>query len=182
MRCVSFFVKKKKGQVWVETVIYTLIAFVMIGLVLAFARPKIEELRDGMLITQSINMLKEIESTILNIGVPGNQRMLELGMDKGELIIDGVEDRIIFEMESKITYSESGEVVHDGFLIVYTEKIGETNIVTLTRDYSDSYDIRYDGQDEIKTFPKSAVPYKLFLANEGKNELNEKIIIDISVT
>ena len=33
-------VMKKEGQVWVETVVYTLIAFVLIGLVLSFAKPK----------------------------------------------------------------------------------------------------------------------------------------------
>ena len=38
------------GQVWVETVTYTLIAIVMIGLVLSFAKPKIEELQDKTII------------------------------------------------------------------------------------------------------------------------------------
>ena len=33
-----------RGQVWVETVVYTLIAFIMIGLVLGVAKPKIEKL------------------------------------------------------------------------------------------------------------------------------------------
>jgi len=41
---------KKKGQVWIETVTYTLIAFVLIGLILAFVKPKIDELQDKALI------------------------------------------------------------------------------------------------------------------------------------
>jgi len=174
--------KKKRGQVWVETVIYTLVAFAMIGLVLAFARPKIEELRDGMLIDQSVTMLKEIESAITDSSfqVSGNQRILELGIKKGELKIDGINDKIIFEMESKLTYSEPGETVNDGDLLVYTEQIGETNIVTLTRDYSDSYNIKYNGQDEVEILTQSSVPYKLFLTNKGTSA--NKIIIDISVT
>lgn len=32
--------RNRSGQVWIETVIYTLIAFVMIGLVLSYARPE----------------------------------------------------------------------------------------------------------------------------------------------
>jgi len=68
--------KQKRGQVWVETVIYTLIAFVMIGLVLAYAKPKIEELQDKALIEQSIEMMKDIDSTILRMGGAGNQRLI----------------------------------------------------------------------------------------------------------
>jgi uncharacterized protein (UPF0333 family) len=44
----GFFAKNKRGQIWVETVVYTLIALVMIGLVLAFAKPKIEELQSDV--------------------------------------------------------------------------------------------------------------------------------------
>ncbi len=32
----------KRAQIWIETMIYTLIAFIMLGLVLAYAKPKIE--------------------------------------------------------------------------------------------------------------------------------------------
>ena len=59
--------KRGKGQVWIETVIYTLIAFVMIGLVLSYARPKIQEIQDQALIKQSTDMLKQIDSTLLSM-------------------------------------------------------------------------------------------------------------------
>ena len=175
----SFFVKNNLGQVWVETVIYTLIAFVMIGLVLTFAKPKIEELQDKAIIDQSITMLKEIELIISNMGVAGNQRILELGIKKGELTIDGVNDIMVFQMQSKHTYSEPGETINDGNLIIYTEKKGNTNIVNLTMDYSDSYDIQNDGLDESETLTKSAVPYKLLITNAG--EKDNKIIINITI-
>ena len=169
------FVKNKMGQIWVETVIYTLIAFVMIGLVLTFARPKIEELQDKVLIDQSITMLKEIESTILTMGVAGNLRIIELGIKKGELRIDGINDKIIFEIESRYTYSEPGETISDGSLVIHTETKGSINIVTLTRDFSDVYNVTYNGRDELEPLTKSSVPYKLFIINEGGG------IIDISV-
>ena len=53
-----------RGQVWVETVTYTLIALVLIGLVLSFTKPKIEELQDRTLIEQSIQVLKELDVAI----------------------------------------------------------------------------------------------------------------------
>ena len=51
---------KKKGQVWIETVTYTLVAFVLIGLILAFAKPKIDKLQDQSIIEQSMKMIKEM--------------------------------------------------------------------------------------------------------------------------
>ncbi|MCK4647831.1 hypothetical protein KAT24_02790 [Candidatus Pacearchaeota archaeon] len=171
----------KRSQVWVETVIYTLIAFVMIGLVLTFAKPQIEKLQDKTLIDQSITMLKEIESTILNIGCSGNKRILELGIKKGELRIDGINDMIIFEMESRHTYSEPGEKIEtEGNIFAFTETKGNVNIVNLTRDYSSAYNLQYDGENELEILSKSSVPYKLLLKNEGEDE-NNKIIINIII-
>src|SRR3989344_7965453 len=85
----SSLMRQTKGQVWVETVVYTLIAFALIGLVLAFVKPKIEEIQDKGLVDQSVEVLEEIDSVIGNIGSAGNQRVLSLGISKGTLNIDG---------------------------------------------------------------------------------------------
>ncbi len=165
----NIYPKPKRAQVWVETVIYTLIAFVMIGLVLTFAKPEIEKLQDKILIDQSITVLKEIESTISTMGVAGNQRILEIGIKKGELRINSITDQIIFEMESRYTYSEPSIEILDGNLKIYTDKIGSINIVTLTRDFSDVYDIQYNGGEELETLTKSSATYKLLITNEGQS-------------
>jgi len=171
----------KRGQIWIETVIYTLIAFVMIGLVLAYAKPKIEELQDKSIIEQSIAMMKGIDSTILTIGCPGNQREIELGIKKGILKIDGVNDLIVFEIESRHTYSEPDTDIVDGNLIIHTKKRGKFNIVNLTRDYSGEYDIKYQGEDKLKLISKSSIPYKILISNEGVEEGKTKTIIDVKV-
>ena len=158
---------KKKGQIWIETVLYTLIAFVMIGLVLAYAKPKIEEFQDKAIIEQSISLIKGIDSTILTIGASGNQRLVEIGIKKGELTIDGANDKIIFEMESRQTYSEPGVNISDGNLIIHTEKSGRYNLVTLTRDYKEQYDIKYEEKDESKTITKTSTSYQLLIVNQG---------------
>ena len=126
-----------RGQVWIETVIYTLIAFAMIGAVLSVAKPKIEEIQDKAIIDQTIGMLDDMNSIILSVKkVPGNQRIIELSIKKGNLNIDGVNDKIIFEMESRHTYSQPGEDVIVGSIIAHTEKKGKFSIVTLTSNYS----------------------------------------------
>lgn len=166
-----FLVKNRKGQVWIETVIYTLIAFVMIGLVISYARPKIEELQDRAILEQSTQMIKEIDSTILAMGAAGNQRVLEIGVKKGVLKIDCPTDKMIFEMESRGVYSEPGKEINDGNIIILTQKKSGYNLVTLTRDYgADNYNLKFEGKEEVKILSKASNPYKLSILNEGDSE------------
>ncbi|MDP7521120.1 MAG: hypothetical protein QF567_02715, partial [Candidatus Pacearchaeota archaeon] len=120
----------KRGQVWVETVIYTLIAFVMIGAVLAFIKPKIEEIRDKALIEQTIEVIESINFGIIELGGEGNKRIIELGIKKGILKIDGENNLIIFEIESRHVYSQPGEDIYIGNIIANTKKRGTFNTVT----------------------------------------------------
>ena len=55
---------RKDGQVWVETVIYTLIGLAIIALVLTAALPKINAKKDEMMIEQSIEALGNIDSKV----------------------------------------------------------------------------------------------------------------------
>ena len=166
----------EKGQVWIETVIYLLIAFVMIGLVLSFARPKIEELRDKAIIEQSLEVMKDIENVFLTIGSPGNKRLIEIGIRKGSLIIDSSTEEIYFEIESNYVYTEPGVEVEVGNIIATTIERGRNNLVTLKRDYSSEYNIRYKNEDEIKTFSKASNPYKVFISNAGEDVTQRTII------
>jgi len=172
--------KKRKGQIWIETVIYTLIAFTIIGLVLTFVKPAIEKIQDKAIIDQSNEMLDEINLLINEIRVPGNQRLIELGLKKGTLKIDGAGDKLIFELETLYEYSEPGTNVSKGDTIVFTENRGKFNMVTLTRNYGDKYDLRSDDQDLLKTITKSPNPYNLLISNKG--ELANKIIINLKVS
>lgn len=173
--------KKKKGQIWVETVIYTLIAFVMIGLVLSYAKPKIEELQDKIIIEQSIGIIKDISNVILSLtqGGAGNTRLIELEIKKGVLKIDGADDKIIFEIESKHIYSQPGEEYQEGDIVVITEKKGEFNLVTLIKDYDGEYNITYKEEDKLKLITKSSTPYKLLISNKGK--IGNEIVIDFEI-
>jgi hypothetical protein len=171
----------KLGQVWIETVIYTLIAFVMIGLVLSFARPQIEKLQDQAILQQSTEMLKYIDSIILSMGVTGNQRIIELQIKAGDLKIDGENDKFVFELESKNVYSEPGKNISDGSVTILTEQKSGFNLVTLTTDYSKNYNIKYNGKDETKIISKASTPYKLLISNEGK-DANGKTLLNMSIS
>ena len=170
---------QNKGQIWVETVIYTLIALILIGAVLAFIAPKIQEIQDKATIEQSIEMLQSIDKIISSVvfGGPGNKRIVDIGIKKGNLIINSEEDKIIFEIKSQYIYSQEGENISIGGIIVLTEKTGSSNKIILTSDYS-KYDITYGGKNESKTITQAPTPYKLSIENKGgaKTNIDLKII------
>ncbi len=174
--------QNKKAQVWVETVIYTLIAFVLIGTVLAFVRPKIEEFQDKAIIEQTIVALEEINSVIRSMvqGGEGNTRIVELGIKKGILKIDGETDKLIFEIESRYAYGEDKQDILVGNIMTYTENKGKFNLVILTLDYSDKYEITYQNTSTLKLINKATTPYKLLISNYGKKE-TPKTKIDFKV-
>lgn len=172
----------KLAQIWIETVIYTLIAFILIGSVLAFVKPKIDEIQDKAIIEQSIGLLKDIDSIITEItrGGSGNKRKVEISIKEGELKIDGEKDEIRFEIESRHQYSEEGINISDGNLIITTEGFGDFNIITLKRVYN-SHNITFDGKDVMKTLSPAATTYFLFLDNNGKSNITNKWNIDATL-
>ncbi len=175
-------INNKSGQLWVETVIYTLIAFVLISAVLAIAQPKIRELQDKTFIEQSLGIMKDVNNIFLALaqGGTGNKRLIELGINKGDLKIDPATDSLTFEMESSYLYSEPDKDISDGEIIIHTRERGDGYVVNMTQDYSDMYNITYQGKEELKDFGQSSAPYRLFISNKGKDTAN-RIIIDFEI-
>ena len=176
-----------RGQVWVETVIYTLIALTVIGLFVSFAKPKIEEIQDKAIVEQSVQMLDGINSIILSIvqGGAGNQRGIEIGIKKGELKIDGLNDQISFELEGRYTYTEPGidgqpgKYINIGNVLATTKKRGKLSTVTLISNYTNKYDLKFEGIENTKVITKAPISYQLSLLNKG--ESGGKTVIDISI-
>ncbi len=158
---------EKRGQIWIETVIYLLIAFVMIGMVLAFIKPKIEEIKDKSILEQSVEILGNIDDTITTIGSPGNKRIVEIGLKKGTLEINGEYDFLAFQMDSMHIYTEPGEKIQIGIIVAETTKKTRDNLVVLTSNYTESYNFTYNGNKESKRLTKAAVPHKLTITNVG---------------
>lgn len=167
-----------KGQVWVETVVYLLVAFVMIGLVLSFIKPKIEELKDKSITEQSIEILKNIDNSILTMGDSGNKRVLDISIRKGSLIIDSENNSVIFQMDSTYIAGEPGEVIYIGNIQTLTEVSGRNSKITLTRYFGDVYNITYNGEKTLKTLNKAPTPYRLSITNNGQT--GNKINMDFS--
>ena len=164
-------VKNSKGQVWIETVVYTLIAFAILGAVLGFAKPKIEELQDKAVIEQSILMLENIDGIIEEIKtVEGNKREIELGIKKGSLTIDSENNQIIFKIDSRYTYSEPGILYEKGIIKIYNQKIGELNKLNATISYEGNYTLTWDNSENEEELSASSTPYRVFISNAGELE------------
>tara|TARA_Y100000310_G_scaffold241609_1_gene245638 strand:+ start:1739 stop:2368 length:630 start_codon:yes stop_codon:yes gene_type:complete len=165
--------KDKKGQVWVETVIYTLIGLVLIGTVLAFAVPFINEQKDRVTIEKTSESLNALDNVILNAkgqGI-GNKREFNFLIGRGNLIVDGERNRIQFRVEeSEHAYSEPGITVNipGTNLKVNTRSAGEKYDVTLTLEYDERIDIVYDEENVVNPFTAAPNPYNLIIENLGK--------------
>lgn len=154
-----------RGQVWVETVIYTLIGLAVIGLVLAGALPKINQKRDEMVIGRSIEALGMIDNKVYEVQrAVGNRRVVSLEIRRGIFTIDPDEDTISWVLESSFPYSEVGETIPFGNMDVTTTKDGDYK-VELKIKYN--IDLQYEGG--LKDFGVAPVPYKIIIENTGMN-------------
>ncbi|MFH1307334.1 MAG: hypothetical protein ABIH72_00600 [archaeon] len=167
---------ENKGQVWVETVIYTLIGLTIIGILLTIVTPKINETRDKAVVEQSVEVLNFIDAKINDIKyVAGNSRNLQLSIKSGLIIIDSQNDTIEFILKgSNYKYSEPGIIIEEGKVKVLSVESGKKYDIYLDLNYSRKFNITYDGIDDIRTIPKAGVSYDLILSNEGiTGELTE---------
>lgn len=172
--------QKKRGQIWIETVTYTLIAFVMIGLVLGFAQPKIEEMQDKTIIEQSIGILKQIDSVIREVSEEGigNKREIDVGIKKGKIVVDSKNDSVYFEITGRYMYSQPGQSFEEGNLNITTIEKGETYTTTIKRNYANIYNITYEGEEKDKSLARASNAYKVYISNKGGTTKNINFEID----
>ena len=164
--------KSSNAQIWVETVIYTVIGLAIIGIVLAIATPAIDKYKDKLIIEQTIDTLNNINKKFFEVRDEGlgNRRIIEFGIKKGSLTIDGSNDYISYIMEETgLEYSEAGEEVSYEDIKVKTEKKGRKYNLTLSLSYED-IDLHFNTKDGRKKFNPATTSYKIFAENNGTPE------------
>ena len=172
--------KNKLGQIWVETVIYTLIGLAIIGVVLALVRPAIDEKKDQLILDQSLSVLNYIKEKVEDVRDygPGNSRAIEIKIQKGKFNINSINDSIEFYMKSSYRYSQLNESVMIGKISSLTKKIGKEYEITLTLDYKDKINISWNSQETEKIFQPSPTPYSFVVNNKGSG--NSLVNIDFN--
>lgn len=167
-----------RAQVWIETVLYTLIGLALIGLALGFIMPKINEARDRLLVEQAINSLSVLDEkvhTVIDTGM-GNARTAEFSMKKGELYFNVANDEIVFVLAGLTKpYSQPGIEIQSGRIYILSSTEQKTSSVSLKVNYTAN--IVFGWKDEDKKFDASATPYNFLIENNGTQDAREMINI-----
>lgn len=169
-------IKNNRGQIWVETVIYTLIGLSVIGILLAVATPKINDMKDRLRINEAVDILSAIDSKINEAKVaPSNIRYYDLTIAKGKVILNASNDTITWIIETNYRYSEPGTLYPLGELNVLTTGDGFYK-VSLERKMD--FDLTVNGVEVgAKTLEVASRPYPLAIKNTGSYYGNLKIDI-----
>ena len=154
-----------RAQVWVETVIYTLIGLAIIGILLAAATPQINATKDKVIIEQTIDTINQISSRVYDVQIaPGNKRILSLKITKGTFYVNSSNNEISWVLDSSYKYSEIGKQVSLGGMRVLTTE-GAPYTVSLYMNYT--INLTYAGQKSSVSFEESPTPYTLTIENKG---------------
>ncbi|MBX4196558.1 hypothetical protein KW805_03145 [Candidatus Pacearchaeota archaeon] len=164
---------KKRGQVWVETVIYTLIGLSLMGLALGFITPKLTQMRDRSVVEQAIGSLTTIDTTVNDVlTAPGNRRVVDFTMKRGDLFIDSQADEIRMVISGlKKPYSEPGIEIKNRVSIL-SEQQQASYSVTLKLKYTTAsgkpyVNITYNDADTLKKFTAASTAYKFYILSKG---------------
>ena len=171
----------KKGQIWVETAIYTLIGLTIIAIVLSVATPQIEKAKERSIISQTNDALVLLNNEIQKIEqAEGSVKIVNFKITKGKLDIDSSENKVIYTLENtNLEFSEEGQEIEEGGIIFKTEKSGRRFNVILELSY-ENLDITFEGNEKDKTLHGAPGPYNIRIENVG-NELGDPVHIDFSL-
>lgn len=180
------------GQVWIETVLYTVIGLSIIALVLSFAYPKVRTAQENLLIEQSIATMSNLDKVITTVNDrgPGNVKTYTFTLKRGRLVFEEGTEAIILEIRGlKSEYSEPGAPLSDGRVRVLTKEAGKGYTVFMTLNYTNParpgesiLDLELGDQaipGEIEEFVQAPTPYVISVsygAGAGKIFIEEGVI------
>lgn len=136
----------KKGQIWISAVLYIGISIVVLVLILVASRPLINKARDENTVTQTKQVMLELDKTIRTVigEGAGSQRIFSLEIGRGNMLIDQEKESITWSLETKALISEPGVVINIGNLQLLEEEVGKDKyLVTLKLDFGTIADIVY---------------------------------------
>lgn len=161
--------KERKAQLWVSTVVYTLISLALISMLLIAAKPKIEQAKDSFTIQSSLNTLQNIDKVIKECNLaPGTSRELFVRISKGSMTIDSENNQIIYEMMSSYGYSEPGINITIGNINALTTNSSGGFKVKLWLNYTNIVNITSTEGKQILT--QTGTPYKVYIKNLGPSQ------------
>lgn len=161
--------KNNQAQVWIETVLYTVVILAIIAIVLSFTIPKINEGKDKLVIEQSITALKNLDRSIYDAArQTGNIRIVEFSLKRGNLHFYPNRGNITLTIGGLTSiYSEDGQVVYDGEVEMISTSGAKSNSINLTISYPANLPIQYKGKNDYVKINPSSLPYRFSIENTG---------------
>jgi type II secretory pathway pseudopilin PulG len=171
-----------RGQIWVETVLYTLLGLGLMGLVLAFALPKITAAQERAIVEQSIQSMDALYGaleTVQTRGV-GNVKVVSFSLQAGSVLIDGVQDTLVLTLpEQKSIYSQPGSPLTHGPITILTEERAGMYQVRLTVTLPDT-NLTVNGKDIQKTLNAVSTTHRITVSAVGTQP--EKTIVSLETS
>jgi len=159
------------GDVWISTVLYTLIGLALVGSLVAMVNPEVARLKDKAIIEQTVQSLNVLDDTIIEARkATGTRLNYIISLDKGNLIIDSANEAIYWQMDSRYQFSEKDQTMNLTLtnMRATTRALGGLWNVTLILDYKGyGLNITADGRKEAKTLSPSSLPYSIWIKNNG---------------
>ena len=176
-------IKKNKGQVWVETAIYTLIGLTIMAILLAAAKPQIEKIKDRAVVSQTAEAMGILHNKISEIQQSaGNTREIKFTVAKGKLEINTNKSLIQYTLEdTRLELSEPDEIIKEGEIFILTQERGSRFDVSLTINYTNQLNMTFNNEKKIEILQAGTVPYRIIIENVGDNLPTENTHIDFSL-
>lgn len=160
-----------RGDVWISTVLYTLIGLALIGSLMAMVNPEFARLKDKATIQQTVQSFNVLDDTVIEARkATGTRLNYILSLDKGTLTIDAANEAIYWQMDSRYQFSEENQTVSLNLknIKATTRPLGGLWNVTLVLDYKDyGLDITANSKKEAKSLSASSLPYSIWIMNNG---------------
>jgi len=112
----------KKGDIWVSAVLYFGLGVIVLTLILAAGLPFVNKLKDKNTAIETKNLLLVLDDNIRNVirGGPGEQRVVNVEIKKGDFKILAAEDKIVWTIQTTAFLSEPGITTTEGNVNIIT--------------------------------------------------------------
>jgi len=175
--------KKNKGQVWIETAIYTLIGLTIIAILLTAAKPQIDKIKDKGIISQTAEAMTILDNEISDIRqAPGSSREVKFKVAKGKLEIDANNNLIQYVLEAtRLELSEPDETIREGEIFILTKQKGSRFDIFLTLNYTDKLNMTFRNEKDSYILQAGTTPHRIIIENVGDNLPAEDTHVDFSL-
>lgn len=178
----------KKGQTWISAAIYLGIGIVAMTLILSAALPLIRNLRDENTVSQTTDLLTNLDNVIRNVAIEGagSKRIFSVDIRKGDFKIiavdldnDGIIDsRIVWSLDTDAEVAElDQEILIGDVKLKQVAGGGSKNTVSLTLDYLDSSIIFTEASNKASLVGAN----NLIIENKGSRLVGTDFKVEVEI-